>query len=369
DAFNIFTTDRQLAALQTAVTGLGPLPEVKTLVYLGSGLRLNGAENQAQVRATVNAAVRSNVTINPIDTRGLVASAPLGDATRRSPGGVAMFSGLLAQGAITKQQQAQDTLYALAKDTGGKAMFDYNDLAVGIEQAARAVTGYYMLGYYSRNTATDGRYRRVKVSLAAGLPADLAYRPGYYADKDFSKFNRADKERQLGDALRLEDPITDIPMAMEVNYFQISRAEYFVPISVRMPGSELTRPRPKGTTHADIDVIGEVKDEYGVTVRNARDRLQWKLDAETAQQVASRPLQYETGFTLLPGNYVIKLLARDATTGRMGTFLGSFSIPNLEKESVRLPTSSVVLTSQRVTPRDALYTVKQRISSDAANPL
>ena len=163
--------------------GLGPLPEVKTLVYLGSGLRLNGTENQAQVRATVNAAVRSNVTINPIDTRGLVASAPLGDATRRSPGGIAMFSGLLAQAATTRQQQAQDTLYALAKDTGGRAMFDYNDLAVGIEQAARAVTGYYMIGYYSRNTATDGRYRRVKVSLAAGLSADLSCRPGYYADR------------------------------------------------------------------------------------------------------------------------------------------------------------------------------------------
>ena len=47
DTFNLFTTDRQLAALQTAVTGLGPLPEIKTLVYFGSGLRLNGADNQA----------------------------------------------------------------------------------------------------------------------------------------------------------------------------------------------------------------------------------------------------------------------------------------------------------------------------------
>ena len=131
DTFNLFSTDRQLAALQTAVTGLGPLPEVKTLVYFGSGLRLNGADNQAQHRATVNAAVRSNVTINPIDTRGLVATPPLGDATRASPGGVGMFSGTLAQAATTRQQQSQDTYYALAKDTGGRAMFDNNDLVAG----------------------------------------------------------------------------------------------------------------------------------------------------------------------------------------------------------------------------------------------
>ena len=75
DAFNIFTTDRQLSALQTAVTISRPLPEQKTLIYFASGLRLNGTDNQAQLRATVNAAIRANVTINPIDARGLVATA------------------------------------------------------------------------------------------------------------------------------------------------------------------------------------------------------------------------------------------------------------------------------------------------------
>ena len=54
--FNIFNTDRQLSALQTAVTMLRPLPEQKSLVYFASGLRLNGIDNQAQLRATINAA-------------------------------------------------------------------------------------------------------------------------------------------------------------------------------------------------------------------------------------------------------------------------------------------------------------------------
>ena len=369
DTFNLFSTDRQLAALQTAVTDLGPVPEIKTLVYFGSGLRLNGADNLAQLRATVNAAVRSSVTINPIDTRGLVATPPLGDATRASPSGIGMFNGAIVQAATTKQQQSQDTYYALAKDTGGRAMFDNNDLSLGIVQAARAVTGYYMLGYYTKNTAADGRYRRVKVTLAGGLAAALSYRAGYYGAKDYSRFNAADRERQLEEALRAEDPITDIPMAAEVNYFQISSAEYFVPISVRMPGSELTRPRPKGDTHAEIDMIGEIKDEYGATIRNARDKLEFTLDPAKAADVARRPIQYETGFSLLPGNYVIKVLARDTTTGRIGTYQTPFVVPNLEREHTRLPTSTVVMTSQRVTRADALYTVQQKISSDVANPL
>jgi VWFA-related protein len=369
DTFNLFTTDRQLAALQTAVTGLGPLPEIKTLVYFGSGLRLNGADNQAQLRATVNAAVRSNVTINPIDTRGLVADAPLGNATRPSPGGAGMFSGTLAQAATTRNQQSQDTYYALARDTGGRAMFDYNDLSLGIAQAAQAVTGYYMIGYYTANTAKDGRFRRVKIAVNGDLEVELSYRPGYYGAKEFAKFNAVDKERQLEEALRLEDPITDIPMAMEVNYFQLNRAEYFVPVSVRMPGSELTRPRPGGGSRAVIDMIGEIKDEYGVTIQNAKDKAEFTLDAATAAQVARRPIHYETGFTLLPGNYVIKVLARDATTGRIGTFQKSFTVPNLERELVRLPISTVVLTSQRVGRTDALFSVQQKIPSDAVNPL
>jgi len=370
DTFNLFATDRQLAALQTAVTGLGPLPEVKTLVYFGSGLRLNGADNQAQLRATVNAAVRSNVTINPIDTRGLVAAPPLGDATRASPGGIGMFSGTLAQAATIKQQQSQDTYYALAKDTGGRAMFDYNDLSLGITQAAQAVTGYYMIGYYTTNAAADGRFRRVKIAIAGSPEADLAYRPGYYGAKVFAKFNAADKERQLEEALKLEDPITDIPMAMEVNYFQLNRAEYFVPVSVRMPGSELARPRPGGASaRAEIDMIGEVKDEYGVTIQNTKDRLEFTLDPATASLAARRPIQYEAGFTLLPGRYAIKVLARDAATGRIGTFQTSFTIPNLERETVRLPISSVVLTSQRAARAEALFSVRQKISSDVAHPL
>lgn len=368
DTFNIFATDRQLSALQTAVTDLGPLPEIKTLVYFGSGLRLNGTDNLAQMRATVNAAVRANVTLNPIDARGLVASAPMGDATRPSPGGIGMFNGTIAQTAITRGQQSQDTLYALAKDTGGKALFDNNDLALGIVQAAKAVTGYYVLGYYTKNVAKDGRYRRVTVTLAAGVTGDVTYRAGYYGEKEFSKFNRADKERQLAEALKLEDPVTEIPMAAEVNYFQINGAEYFVPVSVRMPGSELSAAASAGVSHVDIDMIGEIKDDHGVTYRNVRDLVRVPVD-RNAPSPASRLIQYETGFTVLPGSYVIKLLARNDDTGRMGTFQASFTVPNLERESTTVRLSSVVLTNQRSTAGDALYTVKSKVAAEVANPL
>jgi len=365
--FNILNTDRQLSALQTAVTMLRPLPEQKSLVYFGSGLRLNGTDNQAQLRATSNAAIRANVSIFPIDARGLVAQAPLGDATRQSPGGIGMFTGRLAEAAVTNFQRSQDTLYALAKDTGGKALFDYNDLSLGIVQAAQAVTSYYIIGYYSTHTALDGKFRRVRVTLNGGLSADLSYRQGYFADKEFGRFSTADKERQLEEALMLENPVTEIAIAMEVNYFQLNSAEYFVPVTVKLPGSELALAQRRGAKRTLIDFIGEVKDDYGITMQNVRDKLDITLSEETASQLARRPIQYETGFTLLPGKYVIKILARDAETGRIGTYQTAFTIPNLNKEEKRLPISSVVLSSQRVPLGDSLYTVKAAVQS--VNPL
>jgi len=368
--FNIFNTDRQLSALQTAVAMLRPMPEQKSLVFFASNLRLNGTDNNAQLRATTNAAIRANVQIFPVDARGLVASAPLGDANQRSPGGIGVFTGALAQRAMNTFQRSQDTLYALAKDTGGKAMFDYNDLSLGIKQAADAQTSYYVIGFYSTHTVNDGKYRRVKVSLAnTGLQAELTFRPGYFADKEWAKQSTADRERQLEEAMMLENPITDITIALELNHFQLNSAEYFIPVSVKIPGSEIEIARKRGAQRLQLDFLVEVKDDFGFTQQNMRDKMEFRLTEQNAELLGTRPIQYETGFTLLPGKYVIKFLARDAEAGRVGTFQTSFTIPNLNKEEKRLPISSVVLASQRQQLTDALFSVKTTSTNNVGNPL
>jgi VWFA-related protein len=370
--FNIFNTDRQLAALQTAAVMLGQLSEKKSLLYFSSGIRLNGMDNQAQLHATVNAAIRAGVSFWAIDARGLVANAPMGDATRGSPGGVGMYSGTSSLAFTGNFQQTQDTLYAIAGDTGGKALLDNNDLAAGIVQAQKAVSSYYIIGYYTSNQNLDGKFRRVKITLNGGLTATLDFRQGYFAGKTFNKFTLADKERQLEDALMLGDPITDLTIAMEVNYFQLNNAEYYVPVTVKIPGRELALARKRGAEHTLIDFILEVKDDFGSTMQNIRDKVDTKLTDATAEEWAKHPIEYDTGFTLLPGKYVVKFLARDAETGRIGTYLNNFVIPNLNKEVKRIPISSVVLSSERRDMRDALYNAakgKTAAAANAANPM
>jgi len=372
--FNIFNTDRQLSALQTAAHILGQLNEKKSLIYFAGGLRLNGVDNQAQLHATVDAAIKAGVSFWPIDARGLVAEAPLGDATQGSQGNASIYTGAAANAVSFEFKMSQDTMYSLAADTGGKALLDANDLDRGIVQAQDSISDYYIIGYYTTNPAKNGHFRRVKIGLNnQTLDAKLDYRQGYYADKEFSKFTAVDKERQLEDALMLEDPITELSIAMEIDHFQLNRAEYFVPIIVKIPGRELALAKRGGAEHTLIDFVGEIKDMVGgTTVSNVRDFVNIKLSDATAAELAHRPIEYDTGFTLLPGRYMIKFLARDDETGRIGTYQTTFVIPNLNKEEKRVPISSVVLSSQRVDMKDAIYDAakaKERAKDNAVNPL
>jgi len=371
--FNIFNTDRQLSALENAVKMLGSLNEKKSLIYFASGMQRNGLDNQAQLRSTINAAIRANVSFYPIDARGLVAQAPLGDATKGSPGGQAMYSGSSARAATSNFQNQQETLFTLAVDTGGKALLDNNDLSMGIVQAQQDMTSYYVIGYYSNNAALDGRFRRIKITLNsssdAARVAKLDYRQGYYAGKQFNKFSESDKERQLAQALTLGDPITDMDLAMELDYFRQGRDRYFVPLAVKIPGSEIELARHGGAQSTRLDFIGEMKDSKGAVVANVRDNIQVKLSGESSQQLAKTTLEYDTGFTLPPGAYTAKFLARENETGKMGTYEIRFVVPDLTSEQKYLPISSVVLSNQRERLDAAVATAEKDKKILAAHPL
>jgi VWFA-related protein len=367
--FNIFNTDRKLAALESAAKMLAALPEKKALVYFSSGVGRTGVENESQLRSTVNAAVRANVSFYPVDARGLMAMVPGGDAGQASARGSGIFTGQQQRRQQSRFQQQQETLVTLASDTGGKALMDTNDLAMGFTQAQQDIRSYYILGYYSANAAQDGRYRRVQVRLASNPQARLNYRGGYFGPKHFGRFTESDKEQHLQEALMLGDPITDLPLALEVNYFRIGRDRYFIPVAVKIPGSEVELARRRGAESTEFDFIGQVRDARGRLTASVRDGIRVNLDEAGAAQLGQRSFQYDTGFTLAPGTYRLKFLARENLTGKMGTFETSFEVPDLMAQSDRLRASSVVWASQREPVAAAVGSAERRKRLLAANPL
>jgi VWFA-related protein len=370
--FNIFNTDRQLSALETAVKMLGTLPEKKALVYFASGMtRDSNGNNQAQLTATVNAAIKANVSFYPIDARGLVASAPLGDATKGSSSASSVRTGGAQQSAQASFQAQQETLTTLAGDTGGKALLDENDLSVGIVQAQKDISSYYIIGYNSANTNLDGHYRKIDLKIKNNLAAKLDYRRGYFASKNWGKFDSEDKERQLTEALMMGDPITDIDVRAEIDYFRLARDRYFVPVEVKIPGSDLEMAKHGNAERTRLDFIGVVKDSKGLVTGggNVRDYVDLELKGEKAAEITKHPVAYDTGFTLKPGAYSLKFLVRENETGKMGTFESKFVIPDLTTDQAVLPTSSVILSNQIQPLTEALYSAEKDQKLLAENPL
>jgi hypothetical protein len=370
--FNIFNTDRKLASLESAAKMLSALPEKKALLYFSSGVSKQGVENQSQLRSTINTANRANVSFYPIDARGLTALPPGGDASHPGARSNSMFNGSAVSGQRAKFEDTQDTVVSLAADTGGKAFLDDNDLALGIANAQNDIKSYYILGYNSTNDKEDGKFRRVTIKLAnkeLTASAKLNYKSGYFAQKTFAKFTSADRESQLQDALLLGDPVTDLPMAVETDFFRLSKTSYFVPVSLKIPGSELAFAKKGPKEQTDFDFIGQVRDMKGKLAAQVRDGITIKLTEENVAKLAQSSIQYDTGFSIPPGKYRLKLLARENQSGKMGTFETTFTVPDLATQPQGMHLSSVIWGNQRQPISAAIGTAGANKKDLAADPL
>ena len=359
--FNIFNNDRKLATLESAAKLLAAFPEKKALIYFSAGIEQSGHDNQAQLESAVNAAKRANVAFYPIDARGLVATAPAGDASSAGGRGSSAFTGANVTARAASRDNSQETLSTLAYDTGGRLFVDDNDLSVGMQKARDDISSYYILGYYSSNGKMDGKYRRVTVKLNNNLQAKLDYKSGYFGDKVFKKFSADDKENQLEQALMLGDPLTDLSLSGEIGYFRLARDRYYVPFSVKVPGSEIALAKSKGNAQTELEFIGQLRDDHTKLVGVVRDGIKIKLAEQTAAQLSSRPIAYDTGFTVPPGTYTLKFLARENETGKMGTYEKKFVIPDLAPDKpAQLKISSVVWSNQRQPIAKAIATVEKK---------
>ena len=369
--FNIFNADLKLAALEDAARGLAQYPEKKALVYISSGIQKNGVDNQSQLRATVNTAIRANVAFYPIDARGLTALVPGGDATQAGAVGNNLYSGAGQNTLKNNFNNQQETLATLALDTGGKALLDSNDLTDGMRQVQKDFGTYYVLSYVSSNTAQDGRYRRIQVKLSsdlAGLKAKLDYRQGYYGPSTFRHMEEGDKEAQLSQALLSDNPVTDLPIAVEADYFRIEKDKYFVPISAKIPGSALAFQKKGSKQATELDFIAEVLDVRKRPAATVRDTIPLKVATDLAGQVVRKSIQYDTGVTLTPGKYKLHFVARENGEGKIGTYEADLTVPDLDRGTA-LRVSSIVLSNQREPAGTQVAGVKNSRKLTAKNPL
>jgi len=341
--YNDINTDRELYALRSISQSLGKINQKKSLLYFSGGLTRDGIENQASLRSAINAAVRANLSIYSVDTRGLQAISPLGDASTGSLRGTGAYSGAAIQNNFNANFASQETLTTLSADTGGKAFLDSNDFAPAFAQVQRDSSAYYVLGFHPDNPLRDGRYRKLTVKVnRPGVK--LEYRPGYYAPADFKHSGKEDRERELDEQLASDLPATDVSMYLEAYYFRLDDNRYFVPVSLIVPGSQIPFVKGGDKDKATLDVIGEVLDEVKRPIGQVRETV--KLNVDGQQQVRQKNIQYSTSFKLPAGKYHLKFVVRENESGNMGSFETDITLPDMRKVPLKL--SSVLLASMRV---------------------
>lgn len=336
---DLFNNDVRLRALRTLAESLAPVEQKKAILYFSAGMERGGQDNQIELRTAINAAVRAHVSIYPIDTRGLQAVVPGGDATQASGRGQSLFSGRGMARQFSRLAASQDTLTSLAADTGGRAFTDTNDFGEAFERIHRDISAYYLLGYSSPNTVKDGRFRRIRVRVKR---EDLRVeaRAGYFAERDFAHTNRSDRETQLQEQMFSPVSATDVPVMVAGGFFRLAADRYYVPISVAVPGYAV--PVKSDTEEVSIDLLGMVSDEQGRPLGRMRQTL--KFPPATGTTLAGKQVLYQSGVTLPPGRFSVKVVVRENTNGRMGSFETPLTVPELKAATVKV--SSVIVSTQ-----------------------
>jgi VWFA-related protein len=345
--FNVFNTDEKLVAIQGLTNVLAAIPGRKALVEFTGGITQTGEENRAELQSATDAANRADVSIYSIDARGMYTTPPGGDVTTAAATGTSMFSGASVFHQTDQREDSRDTLATLSTDTGGRAFFDLGDLSDAFPKIEQENGGYYLVGYdLPPDVKRDGRWHAVTVKVKTG-GAHVRYRNGYYAPRDFQHLEKESRDQQLADALNSESPEVDLPIAVETSVFRLNDQQVYVPISTKLSSSALDWARKHDRREANFDFAVEVRAvPSGQSVAALRDTISVRLDQQRFAEVSRSNLVYQGGVVLTPGNYRLKLVARENESGKIGTFEENLTVP--PRPAARISLSSVLLSSQLV---------------------
>ena len=341
--FNALNTDRELYAIRTICKSMEKVEQKKSMLYFSGGLSRQGIENQASIREATNECVKADTAMYAVDSRGLQALNPVGNASTGSIRGTSAYSGASMQNQLNSNFNSQETLGTLASDTGGKLFVDSNDFGPAFQQVQKDSEAYYIIGYESTNGRRDGSYRHLTIKLLNHPNAQLEYRPGYYAPADFQHQKNEDREYALTEQMRSEVPATDVAIYLQALYFRLTDGKFYIPMSLVIPGSQINAVVVKDKDKASIDILGQVRNSTNIVVGQVRQTVPLAIDAN--QHLEKKNVQYSTGFELAPGKYHVKFVVRENQSGNMGTFETDITVPDMKKTPLKL--SSIVMSSQR----------------------
>ncbi|MGH9871504.1 MAG: VWA domain-containing protein [Pyrinomonadaceae bacterium] len=343
-------TIRTLSGLDGLIRSSSELPGRKLVFFISEGFFLDNrtSDNSLnRVQRITSAAARSGVVIYSMDARGLFAS--LSDATNPP---AFDLSGRLDRATSGELFATQDALNALAKDTGGKPIFNTNALEPGLARALKETSVYYLLAWKPEpEKQKTSRFRRIEVSVTNRRDLVVQVRRGFFdiepspVSKQNEQKNAAKPktpEAELAQALGSPYPEHGLPLSLKLRYMNTREKGAILSASMEVLAEFVTFGLENGKNQALVDVVASFYDDRGQPGAKFKDRITITVPSEEAAKNYRRNIAYNSPVDFLPpGLYQVRVAARDQHSGRVGSAQAWIEIPDLKNGQLAL--SSLLL--------------------------
>jgi VWFA-related protein len=329
-----------LSTLRAAAEQLARLPGQRVVAYFSEGFTQadsRGETDTSDVEQAVGRAARSGVVVHAFDVRGLAPN-PVFDVSAGdvSSGGVAtQLSGYLAE-SVTESQNGMN---ALAKETGGEAFFDRNDLGASLSRALEAGRVYYRIAYQSPGEG-GGKFRRVTLRLKNRPELKVRTQRGFRADPPEAEAQTP--QQRFVRALLSPLPSTAIPVSTTAQFFVGGTDVAQVSFRALVDASALDfREQADRRLALDLETVTAVYDLGGKLVRSFPETVRSQLAPARAELLRRQGLESVKRLSLKPGLYQIRFGVRELSTERVGTSSVVVEVPDLSAGKLTL--SSIFL--------------------------
>ena len=300
-------------------------------------------------RETIAAAQRANVGIYAVDPRGLAGGGDDTLVTANVSADPDMPE--LGPGAYNRELLlSQESLIAMAEETGGTAAVRTNDINGALARIARENSTYYLLGYHSDSSRAPGKFRKIEVRVKRpGLRVKA--RRGYMAPnpKNSTKAREAPAASGVSPALRaaLSNPlpIGDLPMRVFAAPFRGTGRNGSVLLALEIDGPSLRFQERDGNFQDKIEVSIAAVDYQGKLVDPKVQAFTLNLPPNTYAITTKGGIRILSRLDLPPSRYQIRVGVHDSLGGSVATVPYDIEVPDYSKTPLAL--SGLVLASAR----------------------
>jgi VWFA-related protein len=315
---------RTLFGIQNLARRLRAFEGRKILVFLSDGLLTQ--DILFQLQETIDAAIRANTVIYSINTKGLDATPLGGDISSPIP----MMSGeevrIHSFLASEDRFRSEDALNALASGTGGALFHNNNDMLGQLKTVVNRVQVSYVLGYYSTNTRRDGRFRKISVKVVRPDMV-VSARQGYFAPKGDETFRR-EKNEDVREALQSAEDLKEIPVAIAFNITRSDLTRSLVGVQTRIDVRKIHFQKRENRNQNIFNIVTVVYDANKRFVDGRETQIDFNLSDPNYKNVMQEGLRNQATFRLEPGNYIIKIVVREAGETKLGSATQTLEVVN-----------------------------------------